>query len=151
MLVTRRNNNWMPALFNEFLNWDNWNNSVCETAQSMPKMNISESENDYRIEFCVPGLKKEDLNISIDTDNNLVVEMVQHSESKNEGDGENKQERKYLRHEFSTMQFKQMFSMPENVKKDQISAKVEHGVLTIDLPKFTDEEKKALAQTIEIK
>ncbi|MBQ9545947.1 MAG: Hsp20/alpha crystallin family protein [Bacteroidales bacterium] len=146
MLVTR-NNNWMPALFNEFLNLDNWNNSVCETTQTMPKMNVSESDNDYRMELCVPGLKKEDLNICIDTDNNLVIEMVktnEHNEEKKEG-------RKYLRHEFSTMQFKQMFSLPENVKKENISAKVEHGVLTIELPKFTAEEKKALAQNIEIK
>ena len=74
MLVARRNNNnWMPSLFNEFLNWDNWNNSVCETAQAMPKMNVSESDKDYKMELCVPGLKKEDLNISIDTDNNLVI------------------------------------------------------------------------------
>ena len=147
MLVARRNNNWMPSLFNEFLNWDNWNNSVCETAQAMPKMNVSESDKDYKMELCVPGLKKEDLNISIDTDNNLVIEMVKNDEVKDES----KESRKYLRHEFSTMQFKQMFSLPENVKKEQITAKVEHGVLTIDLPKFTVEEKKALAQTIEIK
>ena len=148
MLVARRNNtNWMPSLFNEFLNWDNWNNSVCETTQAMPKMNVSESDKDYKMELCVPGLKKEDLNISIDTDNNLVIEMVKNDEVKEES----KESRKYLRHEFSTMQFKQMFSLPENVKKEQISAKVEHGVLTIELPKFTAEEKKALAQTNEIK
>ena len=146
MLATRRNNDWMPALFNEFFNLDNWNNHVCETAQAMPKMNVSESDNDYRMELCVPGLKKEDLNISIDTDNNLVIEMVK----TNEHNEEKKETRKYLRHEFNTMQFKQMFSLPENVKKEQITAKVEHGVLTIDLPKFTTEEKKALAQNIEI-
>lgn len=146
MLATRRNNDWMPALFNEFFNLDNWNNHVCETAQAMPKMNVSESDNDYRMELCVPGLKKEDLNISIDTDNNLVIEMVK----TNEHNEEKKETRKYLRHEFNTMQFKQMFSLPENVKKEQITAKVEHGVLTIDLPKFTPEEKKALAQNIEI-
>ena len=148
MLATR-NNNWMPALFNEFLNWDNWSNNLSEATHTMPKMNVSESDKDYKVEMCVPGLKKEDLNISIDANNNLVIEMVKNTESSNEE--ANKETRKYLRREFSTMQFKQMFSLPENIKKEQISAKVEHGILTIDLPKITEEEKKSLAQTIEIK
>lgn len=112
----------------------------------MPKMNVSESEENYELELCVPGLAKEDLNLSIDSDNNLVVEMVQKEEKKEE-----KKQRHYLRHEFNSMQFKQILSLPENVKKEEISAKVEHGILHIVLPKFTEQEKKALAQHIEIK
>ena len=50
----------------------------------------------------------------------------------------------------SSMQFKQMLTLPENVKKDQIGAKVEHGILTVTLPKYTTEEQKKLAQTIVI-
>ena len=41
-------------------------------------------------------------------------------------------------------------TLPENVKKDQIGAKVEHGILTVTLPKYTTEEQKKLAQTIVI-
>ncbi|MBR1792576.1 MAG: Hsp20/alpha crystallin family protein [Bacteroidales bacterium] len=145
MLVARRNPSMMPSVFNDFLNWGNWSNLLNEERHAMPKTNISESETDYRMELCVPGLKKEDLSISIDTDNNLVIEM-----SKKEEQEEKKEERCYLRHEFSETQFKQLFTLPENIKKEQISAKVEHGVLTVTLPKITEEEKKALAQTIEI-
>ena len=137
----------MPALFNELMNWDNWNNAATETSYTMPKMNVSESDTDYKVEFCVPGLKKEDLNIRIDSDNNLVIEMVKSSETKEE----DKKDRKYLRREFNEMQFKQAFSLPENIKREQIAAKVENGILTIDLPKITEDEKKALSQTIEIK
>ena len=148
MYLTRRNNNPMTNLFNEFFNIDNWG-TMTSTTQTMPKMNISESDSDYRMELCVPGLKKEDLNICIDADNNLVVEMVKSNEVKESNETE-KKERKYLRREFYEMQFKQMFSLPENVKKEQITAKVENGMLTIDLPKVTEEEKKAMAQTINI-
>ena len=63
---------------------------------------------------------------------------------------EDKKDRHYLRHEFSSLQFKQMFSLPENVKREAISAKVEHGILTVTLPKFTDEEKQAKSQQIAI-
>ena len=145
MLVTSRNQNFMPSLFNELLNWNNWNNCSYEEQKAMPKMNVSETDTNYELELSVPGLSKEDLSLSVDSDNNLVIEMVQHEEKKEE-----KKDRHYLRHEFSTMQFKQLFSLPENVKKEAISAKVEHGILYVTLPKFTDDEKKALSQKITI-
>ncbi|MBO4588622.1 MAG: Hsp20/alpha crystallin family protein [Bacteroidales bacterium] len=142
MLVTRNNNELMPSLFNELLNWGN--SYAPEMHCATPKMNISETDKDYEMELCVPGLKKEDLSISIDTDNQLVVEMSK-EHKKEEKDG-----RKWLRREFSSTQFKQVFTLPDNVKREQISAKVEHGILTITMPKFTEDEKKALAQKIDI-
>lgn len=141
MIITRRNQDLMPTLFNELMN--NWFATPAENNVT-PKMNVSESENDYRVEICTPGMKKDDLNICIDHENNLVVEMSKKEEN------ENKETRNYLRHEFMQMQFKQMFSLPENVKKEDISAKAEDGILTIILPKFTPEEKKQLIQTITI-
>ncbi len=146
MLVARRNNDLMSTMFNELLDWNRWNGLCSTEEQSMtPKMNVSESEKDYRLEVCIPGMKKEDLNLSVDTDNNLVIEM-QHKDEKKEND----EKRHFLRKEFSQMQFKQMLTLPENVKRDQIGAKVENGILTITLPKFTPEEQKQLAQTIAI-
>jgi HSP20 family protein len=145
MLLASRNQDFMPTLFNELLNWNNWNNCSYEEQKAMPKMNVSETDTNYELELSVPGLSKEDLSLSVDSDNNLVIEMVQHEEKKEE-----KKDRHYLRHEFSTMQFKQLFSLPENVKKEAISAKVEHGILYVTLPKVTDEEKKALSQKITI-
>lgn len=147
MLLTSRNQYVMPTLFNELLNWSNWNSNSCVDYKSMPKMNVSETDKGYELELSVPGLSKDDLNLSVDSENNLVIEMVQ-KEEKNE---EDKKQRHYLRHEFNSLQFKQVLALPENVKKDKISATVQHGILHIVLPKFTAEEKKKLAQTIEIK
>lgn len=144
MLVARRNQNLVPSLFNDLLDWNNWNSCMWDEPQhKTPKMNVSESEKAYELELCVPGLKKEDLNISIDPDNNLVVEMVQEEKSDDK-------QKKYLRHEFSRMQFKQIMSLPDNVKKEDIKARVNDGILYIDLPKITEQEKKALSQTIKI-
>lgn len=145
MLLAKRNQDLMPSLFNELLGWNNWNNNFFnEEHFTSPKMNVTECPERFELEVCVPGLKKEDLSLCIDTDNNLVIEM-QESSSK-----ETIQEKHYLRREFSKMQFKQMLSLPENVKKEDISAKVEDGILYINLPKFSPEEKKALAQPIAI-
>ena len=41
--------------------------------------------------------------------------------------------------------------MPEDVKKENISAKVENGVLTVDLPKIKKEEAPKIGRQVEIK
>ncbi len=48
----------------------------------------------------------------------------------------------YLRREFSYTNYQQAYTLPEDVQKDGISAKVEDGVLTISLPKVKKEEVK---------
>ena len=138
MLVTRRNQDFMPTLFNELMNWN-------DTTYSTPRMNIMETKDNYKLELCIPGLTKEDVKLSIDAEGNLVVEMVK--ENKVE---EKKEEMRYLRHEFSVEHFRQTVMLPEDIHKEQISAKVENGILDIVIPKVTVDEKKKAVQTIEI-
>lgn len=145
MLVAKRNQDLMPSLLNDLLNWNSWNNFATDSRNPMPKMNVSETDADYELELCVPGLSKDDLSLSIDSENNLVVEMTKQEASEKAEEG-----RRYLRHEFSSLQFKQLLSLPENVKKEAITAKVENGILRISLPKFTEAEKQALMQHIAI-
>ena len=140
MLVTRRNQDFMPTLFNELMNWN-------DTTYSTPRMNIMETKDNYKLELCIPGLTKEDVKLSIDVEGNLVVEMSK--ETKNEKK-ENKEEMRYLRHEFSVEHFRQTVMLPDNIHKEQISAKVENGILEIVIPKVTVEEKKQAMQTIEV-
>ena len=140
MLVTRRNQDFMPTLFNELMNWN-------DTTYSTPRMNIMETKDNYKLELCIPGLTKDDVKLSIDAEGNLVVEMTK--ETKNEKK-ENKEEMRYLRHEFSVEHFRQTVMLPEDIHKEQISAKVENGILDIVIPKVTVEEKKQAMQTIEV-
>ena len=137
MLVTRRNQDFMPTLFNELMNWN-------DTTYSTPRMNIMETKDNYKLELCIPGLTKEDVKLSIDAEGNLVVEMIKETKK------ENKEETRYLRHEFSVEHFRQTVMLPEDIHREQISAKVENGILDIIIPKVTVEEKKKAIQTIEI-
>ena len=140
MLVTRRNQDFMPTLFNELMNWN-------DTTYSTPRMNIMETKDNYKLELCIPGLTKEDVKLSIDAEGNLVVEMVKENKSEK---NENKEEMRYLRHEFSVEHFRQTVMLPEDIHKEQISAKVENGILDIIIPKVTVDEKKQAMQTIEV-
>lgn len=138
MLVTRRPQDFMPTLFNELMNMGNSN-------YTNPQMNVIESKDNYKVQILVPGLKKEDLKISIDAEGNLVVEM-----SKENKVEEKKDECRYLRREFSVEQFRQTLMLPDDIHREQITAKVENGILDIVIPRVTKEEKQKLIQNIEV-
>ena len=136
------NQNWLPSIFNDFFDND-WMVKANATA---PAINVIENEKDYKVEVAAPGMTKEDFNIHLGEDNELVITM----EKKNETNEEDKENKKYLRREFSYSKFQQAFVLPEDVEKDKISANVTDGVLTIELPKRTPEEKAKINRVIEI-
>ena len=110
-----------------------------------PAINVFETEKAYEVELAAPGMKKENFNVHIDEDNNLVISM----EKKDENE-ENKKNGRYLRREFSYAKFEQTLVLPDDVDKAAIKAKVKHGVLHIKLPRKKDEEKPQLHQSIAI-
>ena len=55
-----------------------------------------------------------------------------------------------MRREFSYTNYEQTYILPDEVDKDSISAKVEDGILTIELPKLAPEPAKKMDRTIEI-
>ncbi len=141
-MPVRRTQNWLPSIFNDFFD-NEWMTRANATA---PAINVIESEKDYKVEVAAPGMTKEDFNVRIDEDNNLVITMEKKIENKEE-----KKEQRYLRREFSYSKFQQTMILPDDVDKEKIAAGVDNGVLTIDLPKISIEEIKKAQRTIEIK
>ena len=133
MTPSRRNYNqeWLPSIFNDFFDND-WMVKANATA---PAINVIESDKDYKVEVAAPGMTKEDFNIHLSEDNELVISM----EKKTENKEEDKENKKYLRREFSYTKFQQALVLPDDVEKDKINANVNNGVLTIELPKRTPE------------
>ena len=144
MMPSRKyyNQNWLPSFFNDFFDND-WMTKANATA---PAINVIESESDYKVEVAAPGMTRDDFQIHLSEDNELVISM----EKKNETKEEDKKNKRYLRREFSYAKFQQSLVLPDDVEKDRISANVTDGVLTIDLPKRTPEEKAKVNKVIEI-
>lgn len=142
MMPTRKyyNQNWLPSIFNDFFD-NNWMEKANATA---PAINVVESDKDYKVEVAVPGMTKEDFNIHLGDENELVISMEKKVEN------EDKENKKYLRREFSYTKFQQSLYLPDNVDKEKITAKVANGVLTIELPKYSQEEKAKINRVIEI-
>ena len=137
MMPMMRTNNWIPAVFNDLFDTE----FLPKTNRTAPAINVKESDKAYIVELAAPGMKKEDFNVHINDEGNLVVKM----ESKTEKKDEDKTTR-YLRREFSYSKFEQTLILPDDVKRDAISAKVEHGVLTVELPKIVEEKVKVSRQ-----
>lgn len=140
MAIIRRTNNWLPSIFNDFFGNEWMENS----SRSVPAINIQQNEKGYMVEVAAPGMTKEDCVVRIDEENNLVISF----EKKNEQEEKDKKGA-YLRREFSYTQFQRRMVLPENVEKDKISAKVENGVLTVEIP-TVEEEKVSTSKLIEI-
>ena len=126
-------NGWFPTVFDEFLN-----NDMLNTASNVaPSVNVKENEHGYVVELAAPGVKKEYCRVHVDEDHNLCVAIENKFEHKEED-----KHAHYLRREFAYTNFEQKYTLPDNVDEAKIAAKVEDGILTIDLPKIKREEGK---------
>ena len=141
MLPVFSRNTWMPEVFNDFFDTD----FMGRANATAPAINVKESDGEYTVELAAPGLKKEDFNVNIDRDGNLHI----HMESKAEHKDEDKKSH-YLRREFSYSKYEQTLLLPDDVDKDRIEAKVNDGVLTVNLPKVEKLPEKTIKQ-IEVK
>jgi len=140
MLPVMFKNNWFPTMFEEFLN----NDIMPRANTTAPAVNVKEDEKAYTMEVAAPGIKKEFCRVNINDDGNLNIAIENKMEHKEE-----EKKHHYLRREFSYTNYEQSYTLPEDVDKENISAKVEHGILTVTLPKLTKEEVKS-ARAIEI-
>ena len=140
MTPMMRTNNWIPAVFNDFFDTD----YMPRANSTAPAINVKETDKAYIVELAAPGMKKEDFNVHINDEGNLIVKMEKKQENKEED-----KSARYLRREFSYSKFEQTLLLPDDVKKEDITARVEHGVLTVELPKVV-EEKVKLSRQIDI-
>ena len=146
MVPARRNNqNWLPEIFNDFFDTNWMEHSNC----TAPAINVLEHENEYELELAAPGMTKDDFKVTLDKEGDLVINMEKKVDEKSE-----KNEKKnghYLRREFSYSKFQQTMLLPEDADREKISAKVENGVLSVDIPKIEKVKAEEVNKTIQIK
>ena len=143
-VIRNNRNNWLDTAFNDLFDMD-WTPRHVTTA---PAVNVKETDKAFTMEIAAPGLKKEFCSVNINNEGNLVVKIenkAQHEEKPQEGEKHH-----YLRREFSYASYEQAYTLPDEVNKEAISAKVEDGILSIELPKLAPEPEKKMDRTIEI-
>ena len=96
-------------------------------ALAMP-LDVSETSNGFVVEIAVPGVKPEDIDITLQ-DNVLTISgEVRQSQNTGEKPNYHRVERRYGR-------FARSISLPTQIQSDAVQANLEHGVLRLELPK----------------
>lgn len=122
------------SLFDEFVNPLYYQGSI----STVPSVNISETNENYVLEFTAPGFTKEQITIEVEHDVLIVSGEYNKEESKND--------KNYSRKEFTLASFKRSFTLPESVNKDAIKAKYENGLLQIGIPKQLEKPLNTIKQ-----
>ena len=132
---------WVEDVFNTpFPNMPSWllRGRAPEISEIVPSIDMFEEKNEVVIKAELPGIKKEDIDISL-TDNTITLSGEKRKEEKVE-------KKNYYRVERSQGSFKRSFHLPSKIKTDQVNARFQDGVLEIHLPK-TEE---AIKQTVKV-
>ncbi len=101
------------------------------------KVDISEDEHSIFIEADMPGIKKEDIKVSMDSDLlSITAERTQSEEEKKKG---------FHRVERSWGCLSRSFTIGENVNTEKIEAKYDNGVLKVVIPKIEPSKKSEMS------
>ncbi len=102
-----------------------------------PTVDISETENQYEVNAEVPGLKKEDIKLSVE-DNVLTLSGERKVEKETDKKNYHRIERVYGK-------FERSFRLPKEVDAENIKASYKNGVLTVHIPKTEAVKPKEIA------
>ena len=102
-MLPARHNEWMPDIFNDFFdtNWMDRPKATC------PAINVIETPEAYELQLAAPGMTKEDFNVNLDEEGDLVINMEKKVDNK-----EKEHKGHFLRREFSYTKFQQTMLLP---------------------------------------
>jgi HSP20 family protein len=92
-----------------------------------PRVDVLEKTNQFEVHLALPGLKKEEINISIEK-NTMTVSGERKLKN------ENKEDKFHMVENFYG-KFSRSFTLPENIDTTKIEGAFEDGMLSVILPK----------------
>ncbi len=130
----------MSRLFNEALGNFDWQYRDNAGASWVPPVDILEQPDAIRITAEVPGVKPEDVKISLEN-NVLTIHGTKEQVAEERTERVHRYERTYGA-------FERSFTLPTTVDANNIKATYEHGVLTVTLPKVEKAKPRQIAVQI---
>jgi HSP20 family protein len=124
--------------FNDFWPWTSFEDRRYSTDQV--KVNVAENKDNFTLTAEVPGMTEKDIDIEIK--DGLMTLRGHHEES------QEKEDVHYRMKEFTRKSFERSFTIGEGVDQDNISAKLENGVLKLVLPKKEEAKPKTIKVAI---
>lgn len=149
-MLTRRNRTNFPTLWSERTStptrFTDWIDEVVEEAFNwpgtagstfVPELNVYETDKEFELTVALPGMKKEDFEISYE---NGALTISGERKMEHEENG-----RRYHRIESRFGRFSRSMPLPSDViNEDNITAKYENGVLYVTVPKVKEKAGKKI-------
>ena len=132
----------MPKIFDDDFFRDDFFDRKDRMNYNLMKTDIREDENSYLLEVDLPGYSKDDIKIDI-TDGYLTINAKVEKEDKDES-------KTYVRRERFTGEVSRSFYVGDDIKEDEVKASFKNGILTLEVPKLSLEDKKKDKKYIEI-
>lgn len=101
-----------------------------------PNIDIYEDKDKISVKAELPGMKKEDINVSLEANNLTISGERKHEEERREGET--------YRAERFFGRFQRSITLPQPVDSKKIQATYKDGVLTITLPKSEEAKSKQI-------
>lgn len=103
--------------------------------RGLPKVDVIEHDNDIEVQAALPGVKKEDLDVSI-SNQSMTIRVSTKEEKKEEG--------KYFRREITRGEFQRTFSLPTDIDSENVKAEFKDGILNVTIPKTETSKSKTI-------
>ncbi len=116
--------NWLDEVFEDAFNWTE--------GAFVPELNVYETDRMFEITVELPGMSKDDIDISVD-DHVLTISGERRAPGLEEENG-----RRFHRVESRYGTFTRSLPLPNVIDTEKINASYENGVLTISIPKLKE-------------
>jgi HSP20 family protein len=135
-------NDWDPfRLMDSLLRWEPLHEAAtsrrAEGAAFVPRFDVKETKEAFLFKADLPGVKESDVDISL-SGNQLTITGKREAEQQQTGEN-------YFMIERTYGSFSRSFALPASADADRINAGLQHGVLTITLPKRVESQPRKIA------
>jgi len=124
---------WLHPLNRE---WPQQREGFTAFAGKLPKVDLIDRENEVIVRAELPGINKDDVEVTIDEYSVTIKAVTKHEKEKEEGE--------YYRREMSSGEYQRTLALPTTVDEEKAQATFTGGVLELTLPKLEKTHRKTV-------
>jgi len=102
----------------------------------LPKVDLLDREDDVLVRAELPGVKKDDVDVTVEDYSVTIKASTRHEEKEKEGE--------YYRREMSSGEYQRTLALPSAVDQEKAQATFTNGVLELTLPKLEKTHRKTV-------
>nr|AGS52754.1 putative HspC2 heat shock protein [uncultured bacterium contig00091] len=108
----------------------------------LPSVDIQETEKAYVLEMDLPGYDEKNIEVNVDGSSLTIASKQEEMKDANEKDA--KAQGTYILRERRLTSFNRSFKLPENADSASVSASFKNGILTLEINKRAEAQKRTI-------